>query len=86
MGGKHYLKRPTVQIWVHQTSNLFPKLKDPMSGKRLPPLEGLSTNVTQAMRHMNKSGVLDGIFMLHKRWGSVIEKRGDYIEGLWTDR
>ena len=23
--------------------------------------------------------------MLPKRWDSVIEKHGDYIEGLWTD-
>ena len=40
---------------------------------------------TRAIRHMNKSGVLDGIIMLPKRWDSVIEKQGDCIEGLWTD-
>ena len=31
---------------------------------------------------MNKNGVLDGITMLPKRWDSVIEKQGDFIEGL----
>ena len=29
-----------------------------------------------------KSGVLDEIIMLPKCWDSVIEKQGDYIEGL----
>ena len=46
-------------------------------------LKELSTNVTQTIWHMNKSSVLDGIIMLPKRWDSVIEKQGDYIEGLW---
>ena len=45
-------------------------------------LEELSTDINQAIRHMNKSGVLDGIIMLPKRWDPVIEKQGDYIEGL----
>ena len=40
--------------------------------------EKLSTDGTRAIRHMNKSGVLDGIMMLTKRWDSVIEKQGDY--------
>ena len=34
---------------------------------------------------MNKSGVLDGIIMLPKRWDSFIEKQGDYNKGLRTD-
>ena len=62
---------------------LFPKLKEPMRG-RFPSLEGLSTNSTWAIRHRNKSGVLNGITMLPKRWDSVIENQGDYIEGLYV--
>ena len=48
-------------------------------------LEELPSNSTRAIQHMYKSDVLDGIIMLPKRWDSVIEKQGDYIEGLWTD-
>ena len=40
---------------------------------------------TLAIRHMNKSDVLDGLITLPKRWDIVIEKQGDYIEGLLTD-
>ena len=59
----------------------FPKLKEPMRGRRFSSLKDISTDGTQDIRHMNKSGVLDGIIMLPKRWDSVIEKQGDYIEG-----
>ena len=45
-------------------------------------MEELSTDGTRANRHMNKSGVLDGIIMLPKHWDSVNGKQGDYIEGL----
>lgn len=62
--------------------DLFPKLKEPMHGRRYPSLEELSTTVTRAIRQMNRSGVLDGIIELPRRWDSVIEKLGDYIEGL----
>ena len=49
---------------------------------RFSSLKELSTDSTRAIRHTNKSGVLDGIIMLPKSWDSVIEKQGDYIEGL----
>ena len=63
--------------------DLFPKLKQPMRGRRVTSLEEIfSTDGTRAIRHMNVSGVLDGIIMLPKRWDSVIEKQGDYNEGL----
>ena len=62
--------------------DLFPKLKEPMSERRSSSLEELSTNGTRAIRHMNKSGDLEGITMVHKRWDSVIEKQRDYIELL----
>ena len=51
--------------------DLFPKLKEPMHGRCFSSLEELSTNGTRTIRHMNKSGVLDGIIMLPKRWDSV---------------
>ena len=53
--------------------DLFPKVKEPKLGRRVSSLKEISTDDTQAIRHMNKSGVLDGITMLSKRWGSVIE-------------
>ena len=57
--------------------DVFPKIKEPMRGRRFSSLEELSID---DIRHMNKSGVLDGIIMLPKRWDSVIEMKGDYIE------
>ena len=44
--------------------NLFPKLKEPLHGRHFSSLEELPTNVTRAIRHMNKSDVLDGIIFL----------------------
>ncbi|PSN36298.1 hypothetical protein C0J52_20301 [Blattella germanica] len=32
--------------------------------------------------NMNKNGALDGIIKLPRHWDSVIQKQGDYIEGL----
>ena len=62
--------------------DLFPKLKKPMRGHRFSSLEELSAAVTRAIREMNKDGVLDGLAKLPARWNAVIEKQGDYIEGL----
>ena len=62
--------------------DLFPKLEEPVRGRRFSSLEELSTDGARAIRHINKSGILDGIIMLPKLWDSVIEKQGDYIEGL----
>ena len=60
----------------------IPKLKRTYAFTMFSSLEELSTDDTQAIRHMNKSGVLDGIIMFPKRWESVVDKHGDYIEGL----
>ena len=62
--------------------DLFPKLKKPMRGRRFSSLEELSTAGTRAVRQMNRDCVLDGIVKLPKRWDSVIEKHGDYIEAM----
>ena len=53
-----------------------------MRGRRLSSLEEHSTDGTRVIRHMNKSGVLDRIIIFPKRWDSVIEKQGYYVEGL----
>ena len=62
--------------------DLFPELKEHIYGRCFSSLEKLSTDGTRAIQHMNKSGVSFGIIMLPKHWYSVIEKQGDYIEGL----
>ena len=53
-----------------------------MRGRRFSSLEELSTDDTQGIRHLNKSGVMGQIVMLPKRWDSVIENQGDCIDGL----
>ena len=62
--------------------DLFPKLKEPMRGHRFSSQEEVSAAVTRATRGLNKSGTLNGIENLPKRCDAVIEKQGDYIEGL----
>ena len=62
---------------------LFPKLKEPMRGRRFSSLKELPTDDgMRVIQHTNKSGVLNGIVMLPKCCDSGIEKQGDYIEGL----
>jgi transposase len=56
--------------------DLFPKLKQPMRGQRFSCLEELSAAVTRATRTLNKSGSLNGIANLPKRWDAVIAKQG----------
>jgi len=62
--------------------DLFPKLKEPMCGHCFSSLEEVSAVVTRAIRGLNKSGTLNGIENLPKCWDTVIEKQGDYMEGL----
>ncbi|XP_023728024.1 histone-lysine N-methyltransferase SETMAR [Cryptotermes secundus] len=61
--------------------DLFPKLKQPMRGRRFPSGRA-SCCSTRAIRQIIKDGDPDGIVKLPTRWDSVIEKQGDYIEGL----
>ena len=61
---------------------LIPKVIGTYACTTFSSLEDLSTDGTRAIRHMNESDVLDGIIMLPKRWDSVIEIQGNYIEGL----
>ena len=61
---------------------LFPKVKEPMRGHRFSSLEEVSAAVTRTIRGPNKSGTLNAIENLPKRWDAVIDKQGDYIEGL----
>jgi hypothetical protein len=53
-----------------------------MRGQRFPSVEDISAAVTRAIRGLNKSGPLNGIANLPKRWDAVVEKQGDYTEGL----
>jgi len=53
-----------------------------MCGHRFSSLEEVSAAVTRAIRGLNKSGTLNGIESLPKRWNAIIEKQGDYMEGL----
>jgi len=62
--------------------DLFPKLKEPMRGHRFSSLEEVFAAVTRAIRGLNKSGTLNGKEILPKPWDAVIEKQGEYIEGL----
>ena len=80
MSGKCYLVHPTSPDMSPPGIDLFPKLKEPMNGRSFSSLKDLSTDVIQVIRHMNKSGILDGIIKLPKRWDSVSEKYGDYFE------
>jgi hypothetical protein len=61
--------------------DLFHKLKNPCVDT-FPSLEEVSAAVTRAIRVPKKSGTLNGMANLPKRWDAVIEKKGDYIEGL----
>ena len=61
--------------------DLFPKLIEPMLGRKFSSMGELSTDGIRTIRRMNKSGVLDGIIMLPKRWDLGIEKQGHYI--IW---
>jgi histone-lysine N-methyltransferase SETMAR len=62
--------------------DLFPKLKNPLRGKRFRSIEEVSNEVTRVNRRINNEGVLIGIQDLPKRWTAVIKHNGDYIEGL----
>jgi hypothetical protein len=53
-----------------------------MRGHSFSSLEEVSAAVTRAIRGLNKSGILNGIANLLKRWNAVIEKQGDYAEVL----
>ena len=60
--------------------DLFPKLKEPLRGHSFSSLEEASAAVTRAIRGLNKSGTLNGIANLPKRWDAVIEKQEDYVQ------
>jgi hypothetical protein len=61
---------------------LFHKLKEPMRGHRFPSLEEVSVAVTRDFRGLDKSGTLNRIANLPKRWNAVTEKQGDNREEL----
>jgi len=62
--------------------DLFPKLKEPLRGKRCRNIAEVSNEVTRVIRSINNEGVLTGKQNLPKRWTAVIKHNGDYIDGL----
>jgi hypothetical protein len=58
--------------------DLFHTLKEPTRGHSFPSLEEVSAAVTPAIRGLKKSGNLNGIANLPKRWYVVTEKLGNY--------
>ena len=61
---------------------LFRKLQESMRGHRFPSVKEVSAAVNRAIRELKKSGTLDGIANLPKHWNVVVEKQGDYTEGM----
>lgn len=61
--------------------DLFPKLKEPFRGIRYDDLDELYGAVIAEVRRMNKRCLATGVRVLPKRWQSVIDHRGGYIEG-----
>jgi hypothetical protein len=61
---------------------LFPKLKEPLRGKRFRSIEEVSNEVTWVVRCIKNEGVQTGIQDFPKRGTAVIKHNGDYIEGL----
>ena len=55
--------------------DVFPMLKEPKRGRRFSSLEELSIGGRRPIRHMNKSGALDGIIMLPKQWTQSLTSR-----------
>ncbi|KAL1132425.1 hypothetical protein AAG570_010380 [Ranatra chinensis] len=64
--------------------DLYPKLKEPLRGQHFSSLEEISSAVTQAIQGLNKSGSLQGITNLPRRWDAVSDKQGDYFEGVYV--
>ena len=62
--------------------DLFPKLKEPLRGIRFDDLDELEAEVAKQVRLLNSGCLATGISDLPKRWESVIEKQGCYIEGM----
>ena len=56
--------------------DLFLTLKGPKYGQLFSSLEEVSAAFTRDIRGLNKSGTLNGIANLPKRWNAVIEKQG----------
>ena len=79
--GKCYLTHHTVQTWVHQTLIYSPGWKSPCVDTIFVPRIGFCSGYPSHPR-TEQSGTLNGIANLLRHWDAVIEKQGDYIEGL----
>ncbi|PSN38055.1 hypothetical protein C0J52_16690 [Blattella germanica] len=90
--GELTVDRSTVSRWVHRfrlgrmsrtaTDERSVKLvTDALEKDRRATCEELSEATGISPTSTNKNGVLVGIIKLPRRWDSVIQKQGDYIEG-----
>ena len=62
--------------------DLFPKLKEPLRGICFDDLDELGDEVAKQVQRLNSGCLATGVSDLPKRWQSVIEKQGCYIEGM----
>ena len=61
---------------------LFQKLKEPLRGISYESLDELECAMNREVRRINFGSLATGIQALPKRWNSVIQSRGDYLDGL----
>ena len=62
--------------------NLFAKVKEPRRGTRYNTRDELTSVIGRSIRNINKYGHADGVRRLTNIWQKVINKGGDYIEGI----
>jgi transposase len=82
MYGWQVLPHPPYSTDMSPPDYFFPKLKNPLCGKRFRNFEEVSNEATRVIRRINNEGVLTGIQDFPKRWTAMIKHNGDYIEGL----
>ena len=62
--------------------DLLSRLKEPLRGIRFDDLKELKVEVANQVRYINSGCLATGVRDLPRRWESVIEKKGCYIEGM----
>ncbi|PSN57940.1 hypothetical protein C0J52_00193 [Blattella germanica] len=62
--------------------DLFPKMKEPLRGRRFRTVEDVLQATDRSIRTIQRLGTANGIQRLPHRWERVIHNAGGYIEGL----
>ena len=62
--------------------DLFAKVKEPPRGTRYNTRDELIRVIGWSIRNINKDGRADGVRRLPNIWQKMINKRGEYIEGM----